>query len=81
MYAIRSYYGIKDVKVLNKEHFFADFYKQHTLYGTQLTVKYSVLNNIPRTIIETACIAGVLAYLAICIVLGADITSLMSQIT
>lgn len=77
----KAVYGIKDVKVLNKEHFFASFYKQHTLYGTELTVKYSVLNNIPRTIIETACIAGVLAYLAICIVMGSDVTSLMSQIT
>lgn len=77
----KAVYGIKDVKVLNKEHYFASYYKKHTLRGTELTVRYNVLNNIPRTIIETACIAGVLAYLAICIILGDDITSLMSQIT
>ncbi len=77
----KAIYGIKDVKVLNKEHYFASFYKKHTLTGTHLTIQYNVLNNIPRTIIETACIAGVFAYLAICIVTGDDVTSLMSQIS
>ncbi|MEG1847568.1 MAG: ABC transporter ATP-binding protein [Lachnospiraceae bacterium] len=77
----KSVYGIKDVKVLNREHFFASFYEKHTKYGMELTVKYSVLNNIPRTIIETACIVGILSYIALCIVSGADITSLFSQIT
>jgi len=77
----KSVYGIKDVKVLNREHFFASFYEKHTKYGTELTIKYSVLNSVPRTIIETACIAGVLAYIAICIATGSNVTSLLSQIT
>ena len=77
----KSVYGIKDVKVLNREHFFASFYEKHTKYGTDLTIKYSVLNSVPRTIIETACIAGVLSYIAICIATGTNVTSLLSQIT
>lgn len=77
----KSVYGIKDVKVLNREHFFASFYQKHTKYGTDLTIKYSVLNSVPRTIIETALIAGVLAYIAICIAAGSNMTSLLSQIT
>lgn len=77
----KAVYGIKDVKVLNKEHFFASFYEKHTKRGMELTVKYSVLNNVPRTIIETTFIAGVLAYLAICITSGRDVTSLVTQIT
>lgn len=77
----KAVYGIKDVKVLNREHYFASFYEKHTKYGTELTIKYSVLNSVPRTIIETACITAILAYLAICIVSGANIASLFSQIT
>lgn len=77
----KSVYGIKDVKVLNREHYFASFYEKHTKYGMELTVKYSVLNSVPRTIIETACIASVLSYIAICIVGGTNVTSLLSQIT
>lgn len=77
----KSVYGIKDVKVLNREHYFASFYEKHTKYGMELTVKYSVLNSVPRTIIETACIASVLSYIAFCIIGGTNVTSLLSQIT
>lgn len=77
----KAVYGIKDVKVLGREHFFASFYEKHTRYGMELTVKYSVLNNVPRIIIETTCIAGVLAYLAICIAAGENVADLLSPIT
>lgn len=77
----KAVYGIKDVKVLNKEHFFASFYEKHTRRGMELTVKYSVANNLPRTIIETTCMAGVLAYLAICIAAGLDVKNLLTSIT
>lgn len=77
----KAVYGIKDVKVLGREHFFASFYEKHTKRGMELTIKYSVLNNVPRTIIETTCIAGVLAYLAICIAVGENVKELLSPIT
>lgn len=77
----KAVYGIKDVKVLHKEHFFASFYEKHTKRGMELTVQYSVFNNVPRTIIETTCIAGVLIYLAICISAGVDVKNLLSSIT
>ena len=77
----KAVYGIKDVKVLGREHFFASFYEKHTRRGTDLTIKYSVLNNTPRIIIETTCISGVLIYLAICIAVGENVAELLSPIT
>ena len=77
----KAVYGIKDVKVLHREHFFASFYEKHTKRGMYLNVKYTVLNGAPRTIIETTCIAGVLLYLAICVMAGVNITDLLSPIT
>lgn len=76
----KAVYGIKDVKVLGREGFFASFYEKHTRRGMELTVKYSVLNNLPRTIIETVCIAGVLGYLAICIVVGGDVKEQLTSL-
>lgn len=76
----KAVYGIKDVKVLGRESFFASFYEKHTKRGMELTVKYSVLNNMPRTIIETVCIAGVLGYLAICIAMGGDVKEQLTSI-
>lgn len=77
----KAVYGIKDVKVLHREHFFASFYEKHTKRGMYLNVKYTVLNGMPRTIIETTCIAGVLSYLAICVAGGVNIVDLLSPIT
>lgn len=77
----KAVYGIKDVKVLHKEHFFASFYEKHTKRGMELTVLYSVYNNLPRTIIETTCMAGLLAYLAISILAGIEVKSLLTPIT
>lgn len=77
----KAVYGIKDVKVLHKEHYFAEFYQKHTHYGTILTIKYAFLNALPRTIIETASIVGILSYLLVCLVCGVDMTDLISQIT
>lgn len=77
----KAVYGIKDVKVLGREHFFAAFYDKHTKRGMELTIKYSVLNNVPRIIIETTCVSGVLVYLAICIAVGTNVADLLSPIT
>lgn len=77
----KAVYGIKDVKVLGREHFFASFYEKHTRRGTELNIKYTVLNSTPRIIIETTCISGVLIYLAICIAIGENVTELLSPIT
>lgn len=77
----KAVYGIKDVKVLGREHFFASFYEKHTKYGSSLMTRYSVLNNLPRIIIETTCITGLLSYIAVCVVTGGDVTNLLSQIT
>lgn len=77
----KAVYGIKDVKVLGREHYFASFYEKHTKYGSALMTRYVVLNNLPRIIIETTCIAGLLSYIAVCVVAGGDMTGLLSQIT
>lgn len=76
----KAVYGIKDVKVLGKEHFFASFYQKHTKHGTDLTVRYSVYNAIPKSVIETAGIAGILLYLLFCILGDRDIAGMMPQI-
>ena len=76
----KAVYGIKDVKVLGRESVFASFYDKYTWRGMELTIKYSVLNGVPRTIIETVIIAGVLGYLAVCIVVGGDVTNQLTSI-
>ena len=78
---LQSIYGIKDVKILNKEKFFAGSFGKYSERNAKLTTNYTVLNNMPRLLIETFSICGILAYLAVCIVRSQDLTELMPQIS
>ena len=78
---LQSIYGIKDVKILNKENFFAGSFGKYSDRNAKLTTNYTVLNNMPRLLIETFSICGILGYLAVCIVNSQDLTELMPQIS
>ena len=78
---LQSIYGIKDVKILNKEHYFASSFGKYSQENAKLTTEYAVLNNMPRLLLETLSICGILGYLAICILNSADMTELVPQIS
>ena len=50
---IQAIYGIKDVKVLHRESFFADNYESNGKIGAKLNQKYAIINALPRILIET----------------------------
>lgn len=78
---LQSIYGIKDVKILNKEHYFASSFGKYSQLNARLTTNYAVLNNMPRLLLETFSICGILGYLAICIMTSSDIKELVPQIS
>lgn len=78
---LQSIYGIKDVKILNKEHYFASSFGKYSKRNAKLTTNYTVLNNTPRLLIETFSICGILGYLAFCLMNGTDLTELVPQIS
>lgn len=78
---LQSIYGIKDVKILNKEHYFASSFGKYSQRNAKLTTEYTVLNNVPRTLLETLSICGILGYLAVCILNSADMSALVPQIS
>lgn len=76
----QSIFGIKEVKVLHKEKFFVDNFSVYSERGAVLNSNYTVFNNAPRLLIETVCIGGLLSYMAVCILLGKELSALASQI-
>lgn len=69
---IQATYGLKDVKVLNREEFFVRNYYETGRVGADVARNYAVLNNIPRLLIETVFIVSVLSFVAIYIGGGGD---------
>lgn len=75
----QSIFGIKEVKVLHKENYFVENYSVYAKDGADLNSKYTVFNNMPRLLIETICIGGLLSYMAVCIMMGQEIVDMAPQ--
>ena len=77
---IQAIYGLKDVKVLNREEFFIRNYYESGKIGANVATTYAVMNNIPRLLIETVFIVGVLGFLMLFIQGGGDMSLLVSTV-
>lgn len=77
---IQAIYGIKDVKVLHREAFFADNYESSGKIGAGYAKRHAVLNNAPRLLIETVFMASILGYIIVYISLGNDALSLVPML-
>lgn len=78
---LQAIYGLKDVKVLHREDFFIRNYYENGRIGADTDRNYTVLNNLPRLLIETVFMVSVLAFVAVYIVQGGDVTKLIPQLT
>lgn len=78
---IQATYGLKDVKVLNREEFFVRNYYETGKVGADVARNYAVLNNTPRLLIETVFIVSMLAFIAVYINGGGDVADIMTTIS
>lgn len=78
---IQAIYGIKDVKVLHREAFFADNYESSGKVGATYSKRYSVMNNLPRLLIETIFIASILGYIIVYILAGNDVATIIPMLS
>ena len=78
---IEAIYGIKDVKVLHREAFFADNYENTGKKGAIISKNYSVLNNMPRLLIETVFMCAIIGYLIVYTIIGNDVSKLLPTLT
>lgn len=73
---IQAIYGLKDVKVLNREEFFVRNYYETGKIGANVARTYAVMNNMPRLLIETVFIVGVLGFITLYVRGGGDIEAM-----
>ena len=77
----QSFEGIKEVKITNKERYFVDDFSSIFNKATKIELVYNLLSAIPKYVIETICIGGIMAYLAIAIILGENMTEMLPQLS
>lgn len=78
---IQAIYGLKDVKVLNREEFFVRNYFETGKVGANVARNYAVLNNTPRLLIETVFIVAVLSYVAFYISGNGNVEAMLTTLT
>lgn len=72
--------GIKEVKVGAKETYFIDEYIKCGRGYVGAVQKYTLINNVPRLIIEVVCVAGMVAYLLYLYLGGHDTESTITTL-
>lgn len=78
---LQSASGIKDVKVANKEAYFTGCYRESVEGYGRYQTKYNVYTNMPRLLIESIAIIAILLYLALSMLMGVDLTSMVPAIS
>ncbi len=78
---IQSIMSIKDVKIFAKEDSFLEEYEVNGKRFYNLSRSQKVLGSAPRLIIESVCIGAILGYLAVMIMMGESVTSMLPQLS
>ncbi|MCD8039724.1 MAG: ABC transporter ATP-binding protein/permease [Lachnospiraceae bacterium] len=81
-WVLQSFSGIKEIKVMNREGFFLQNYESTYRRFTVLQRQQSMLTFIPRPIMETVCVGGLLLTMAVKVyVLDTDLTEFVPALS
>lgn len=69
--------GIKEVKIMGREQYFSDVYVSAGKEMVNRKRRYAIISNIPTRLIETLCMSSILAVIAVKIISGQDMASLI----
>lgn len=73
--------GVKEVKVSGKEQYFVSEYRKCGKGYVDAVQKYSLYNNIPKLLIEVACVATMMGYMIFQIATGVQTENMMQTIS
>lgn len=74
-------YGIKDIKILNREKFFVGNYQESGDIAAHTMRTYTVLNNTPRLLVETFFIIGVFSFILLFMLSGNSNNDMAATLT
>lgn len=73
--------GIKEIKIAESENFFEEQYSYNNKIDKKMEQARNVSRNIPRVMIESVSIAGVLVIFIVRVLMGSDITEMLPQLS
>ena len=76
----QAFEGVKEIKIMNIEKQFINIYDETYKKSTDLEVKYSIYNTMPKYIIEVFAISAILGYLGFVILFDPNYIRLIPQL-
>lgn len=73
--------GIKEVKVGGKEQYFVNEYNKCGKGYVDAVQKYSLYNNVPKLLMETACVCTMVGYMIVQVVNGVPVNDMVGTLT
>lgn len=73
--------GIKEVKIMGREKYFAEVYNEAGIESVRVGKHYAVISAIPARLIETLCMCTILGILALKIAGGEDLTVVVPSLS
>lgn len=72
--------GMKETKVLNKERYFVEQYEKSSARLNTIQKRQNSMQNIPRLLIETVCMCGILIMMAVFLSSGNNLNEMITQL-
>lgn len=73
--------GIKEIKIIGKENYFIQEYSERGSHYVTAMERLNLFSNAPKLLIETVCIAGMVAYMLVIVLMGKDLTEMMPALS
>lgn len=73
--------GIKDVKTAGKESYFVEEYRKCGKGYVDAVQKYSLYNTIPKLLMETVCVATMMCYMIVQVLIGTTTENMMEVLS
>lgn len=73
--------GIKEIKIIGKENYFISEYSERGSHYVAAMERLNLFSNAPKLLIETVCIAGMVAYMLVIVMMGKDLTEMMPALS
>lgn len=80
-YANQSFDGIKEIKVAGKEEFFKNSYDKAYYKYMQANKKQNIYTSIPKYLLETIAIGGIMLVIMVKVWMGSDLADLVSNLS
>lgn len=72
--------GIKEIKIMHREQFFVNSFSYNGNEYAKNRKKFEFINQIPKLMLETICIVGMLILVAIMLFIGKDMSNLIPKL-